>query len=455
MEERIDSRILDQYLERYDRPGPRYTSYPPATSFHTGFGAPEYEAHLAAAAAQPDTPLSLYVHLPFCESRCAFCACHAVVTQDRSVAETYLDHLVREIELVADRLGDRGSLAQYHWGGGTPTYSDVPELARLHEAVVGRFELLPNAECAVEVDPRVTSDAQLAALRSWGFNRISLGVQDLDPTVQSAIGRDQTERQTRDLLEASRRHGFASVNMDLVYGLPAQSVASFRETLEAVCEMRPDRLAVYSFALVPWVRPHQRRIDSALLPERSARLRMLAMSVEVFTQAGYERVGMDHWALPDDELVKARRDGHLYRNFMGYTVSRAPDVIGLGVSAIGDVAGAFVQNHKRLRSYYDDLERGALPVERGTARSADDEVRRHVIMQIMCNGSVDWREVGARHGIVPSEYFGTELAALATDADLAALVEVEADRLVLTDLGSYFPRNVAMVFDTHLGRTAE
>lgn len=448
MNQVVDASLLD----KYDKPGPRYTSYPTATSFHEDFGPEEHEERLAAAASQTDEPLSLYVHLPFCESRCAFCACHAVVTKDRSVSSAYFDRLIRELRLVADRLGDRRTLSQYHWGGGTPTYSDVTELGRLQSAVTQRFEILPGAECAVEVDPRVTSETQLAALRSWGFNRISLGVQDTDPLVQSAIGRDQTVIQTHALLDASRRQGFESVNMDLVYGLPAQTLPSFRRTLETVCDMRPDRFAVYSFALVPWVRPHQKRIDSDTIPERNERMEMLALTVDVFTAAGYERIGMDHWALPDDELFLARKEGRLYRNFMGYTVSRAPDGIGLGVSAISDVAGAYVQNHKRLHSYYEDVDRGVLPVERGVARNGDDEVRRHVITQVMCHGQVRWAEVATAFDVDPEAYFHDEIHLIESDDGLAALAVCDDEGVSLTDLGSFFPRNVAMVFDAYLSK---
>ncbi len=444
--------VTPELLARHDRPGPRYTSYPTAVEFTTDVGEDVYGRHLTTAARSADAPLSLYVHLPFCEHRCTFCACHVVIPRDRDPALAYLERLCREVELVAGRLGERRTLAQYHWGGGTPTFYSADELGRLQGVVDAAFERPAGTESSVEVDPRVTTGEHLEALRSWGFNRVSLGVQDMTPDVQVAIGRNQTAAETVRLLTDARRLGFESVNVDLVYGLPLQTPESFRGTLEQVAALRPDRLAVYSFAFVPWMKPHQRVIDPDSLPARDAKLEMLAEAVDVLTGDGYVWIGMDHFALPDDELVLAQHDGRLHRNFMGYTVTRAPDMIGVGASAIGDVAGGYFQNNKRLRPYSVVLDAGRLPVERGYVRTRDDDVRRHVIGEILCNRRVVWADVAGRFGVEPTEYFAAEIAALCGDDGAVAtgLAETDDSGLRLTELGALFPRNVAMAFDPHM-----
>lgn len=448
-----------ELLDRYDVPGPRYTSYPTAASFTSAVDAMVYQEHLSRAAEE----LSLYVHLPFCRHRCSFCACHVVITRNEEVASGYLARLEREVARVAEELAGpagpagparqarRRRLTQYHWGGGTPTFYDVESMERLHRAVEDNFDIAAGAECAIEVDPRVTTTEQLAALREWGFNRVSLGVQDIDPHVQEAIGRVQSLEQTAVLIDECRALKYESVNVDLIYGLPAQSLASFRNTLDAVAALGPDRLAVYSFALVPWMKPHQKRIQMELLPGRDTRLALLGEAYARLTEAGYVRIGMDHFALPDDELVRSQQSGHLNRNFMGYTVARAPDLIGVGVSAISDVAGAFFQNHKRLHSYLSDIDADRLPVERGYVRSTDDEIRRYVIIELMCNLRVRWDAVRDRFGVNPVRYFANELARIqAPESRLSELVRVRNDGLALTETGAFFPRNVAMVFDTYL-----
>jgi len=440
---RVDTRLL----ARHDRP--RYTSYPTAVEFDSSVGADAYETRLLRASGASAEPVSLYVHLPFCESRCTFCACHAIVPRDDDAATSYLDAVVAELALVAARLGERTTLAQCHWGGGTPTWYGVGELRSLVEAIDRHFHRPQDSESSIEVDPRVTTTAQLELLREHGFGRISLGVQDLDAGVQAAIGRNQTVPQTMELLDAARRLGFGSVNVDLVYGLPAQTPDTFHETLMSVAELRPDRLAVYSFAHVPNLKPQQRQIDKPSLPGRDAKLAMLADAIETLTASGYVWVGMDHFALPDDELVTAQREGRLHRNFMGFTVSRADDLVGVGASAIGDVGGGYFQNHKRLKAYREAVSAGVLPVERGYLRSPDDDVRRHVIGEILCNRRVSWADVAARFGVAPSEYFTDALDELQSDPDLAELVEISEDGIVLTEVGRLFPRNVAMCFDAY------
>ena len=442
--------ITPELLARYDRPGPRYTSYPTAVEFREDFGPAEYTGRLQQASTNSEAPLSLYVHLPFCESRCSFCGCHVVVARRQSVADVYLDRVIAEADLLARRLGDRRTVAQYHWGGGTPTYYGPADLARLHRALLDRFDLTPDAEVALEVDPRITTNEHLAALRELGFNRISLGVQDVDEHVQDLIGRHQTWEQTHTLFEAARSLGFTSVNIDLIYGLPGQNEDTFGETIDKVNGLRPDRLAVYSFAYVPWVRPNQKRIDPETLPGRDHKFALLAQVVEGFLGAGYRQIGMDHFALPDDELAVAADQGTLHRNFMGYTTKRDTEMLALGTSGISDVAGAYAQNHKRLNSYYTSIDANELPIERGVTLTFDDRVRRYVITELMCNSRVQATDVEARFPIDFGDYFATELEALVTDPDLDGLVEVGEGAVQAIGLGHIFIRNVAMGFDAYL-----
>ena len=444
--------VTAELLARHDRPGPRYTSYPTAVEFHEGFGPLDYAERVADAATRANDPLSLYVHLPFCEHRCSFCACHVVVTQTNSVADAYLIHLAAEARTVATALGDRRILEQYHWGGGTPTFHSPATLARLHEQLLSDFELAPGAEVSIEVDPRVTTEEHLATLRQVGFNRLSMGVQDADDRVQSLIGRHQTWEQTEDLSEAARRLGYESINVDLVYGLPGQDDVSFARSLDLVIGLRPDRVAVYSFAFVPWMRPHQNRIDVGLLPDADLKFRLLSMAISRFGDAGYHQIGMDHFALPDDELATAYANRTLSRNFMGYTTKRGTEIIGLGTSAISDVAGAYAQNHRRLASYYEAVHAGELPVERGIALDADDRLRRFVITELMCNGRLDANEVAERFGVSLTEYFASELAELHAPGGLveAEFVQTDDDGIEATATGRLFIRNVAMVFDARL-----
>jgi len=435
-------------LQRYDRPGPRYTSYPTAVEFHEGFTGDEYAAHLGRLPAAD--PLSLYVHLPFCRRRCTFCGCHVVIAPRRDVAVKYLDSLERELELLSQHLPGRRQIGQYHWGGGTPTYYTPEEMARLQAAVRRHFDLLPEAEVAVEVDPRVTTREHVDALVELGFNRISMGVQDFTPAVQEAIGRNQTEAETSALYEYCRERGFDSINIDLIYGLPGQTEETFQANLEAVVRLRPDRVAVYSYAHVPWVRAHQKRLNTDLLPSRDTKFALFARAIRAFRERGYEQIGMDHFSLPDDELAAALRERCLRRNFMGYTVQRAPHMVGLGLSSIGDVAGAYAQNAKKLSAYWEHLEAGRLPVERGYALSDDDRVRRHVIAELMCNLYLDTAAAEGLFGIRFASYFARELAELAAGPEADGLVRLGDDALEVTPLGQLFVRNVCMPFDRHL-----
>ncbi len=438
-------------VRRFDRPGPRYTSYPTAVEFHEGVGEEAYRGKLAEAdALGPDAPLSLYAHLPFCEHRCLFCGCHVVITPHMPVAETYLGYVKLEIERVATLLPNRRRVAQMHWGGGTPTYFSPDQLADLMATVRRHFEFLPGAELAIEVDPRVTSSDHLDRLVEMGFNRLSMGVQDLTPEVQAAITRNQSYQQTAELMAYAREVGFGEgINLDLIYGLPEQRLETFHTNLDQVLDLRPDRVAVYSFAYVPWIRGHQKKMDQDTLPSPELKLKLYLAAMERFLEAGYEPIGMDHFALPEDELAVAAREGRLHRNFMGYTVMPASDMIAVGISGIGEVQGAFFQNEKKLSTYYQALDAGHLPVSRGYLLDVDDRIRQHVIQQIMCNFWIGKDDLARRFGVDFDTYFARSLEALAEVRE-AGFVEVTPQGLRVKEKGRLFVRNVCMAFDRYL-----
>lgn len=440
-------------LRRFDRPGPRYTSYPTAVEFHDGVGEAEYRELLSRL--PDDAPVCLYAHLPFCRERCTFCACHVVATPHQPVATGYLDYLLREIDLVADALGSRRRALQLHWGGGTPTYFQPQQLTRLFEHVQAHFDFDDDAEIALEADPRVTTAEHLETLAGLGFNRLSLGVQDFTSEVQDAIGRHQTFEQTRQLMTRARSLGFdGGLNVDLVYGLPRQTEDSFRDNLRRVIELRPDRVAAYSFAYVPWLKVNQRRIDQDELPAPEVKLRLYLAALGAFLDAGYEPIGMDHFALPDDELAVAAREGRLERNFMGYTVKPASTTLAFGLSAIGDLGGGYVQNAKKLSTYYQAIDRGELPVERGRLLKGDDDLRRWVITRLLCGFEVDKHELARRFGVDFDDYFADARAHLGEFRG-EGMVEEDAASLRIVGAGRLFVRNAAMAFDRYLRKPAE
>ena len=440
--------LTAELLARHDRPGPRYTSYPTAVEFHEGVGTAEYVERLGAADRLGDTPLSLYMHLPFCEQRCLFCGCHVIITKHRDVAEPYLELVKREVELLAGRLPNRRRFAQLHLGGGTPTYFSPAQLTDLLGHTLQHFRPAPGAELALEADPRVTTIDHIDALAELGFNRISFGVQDLTPEVQESINRVQSLEQTAALVEHARRRGFRGINVDLIYGLPLQTPDSFERTVDSMIDLGVDRAAVYSFAFVPWVRGHQKKIEEDQLPDARTKIALFSIARERFLRAGYEPIGMDHFAQPDDELALAKHDGRLRRNFQGYAVIPGDDVLGIGVSAIGDVRGAYVQNEKKLSTYEERIRAGQLPIMRGVDRSADDEVRRTVIHELMCNFRVDAADISRRFGIDFSTYFVHDLALLA-EHEREGLVRVGRDLIEATPVGELFVRNLAMCFDRY------
>ncbi|MBY4734255.1 oxygen-independent coproporphyrinogen III oxidase [Cupriavidus pauculus] len=434
---------------RIDGNGPRYTSYPTADRFHAEMGDAGYLRALDFCRANAPAPLSLYVHIPFCENICYNCGCNKIITKDHGRSAQYVDYLAREMAMVSDRLGQRRAVMQSHWGGGTPTFLDPDEMRRVMAALRRHFDLLAGGEHSIEIDPRRVTDARMDLLSELGFNRISLGVQDFDPEVQAAIHRVQSYDETRAVVTAARRLGFQSISMDLIYGLPHQTTARFNATIDRVLTLRPDRLSVYSYAHLPHVFKPQRRIDAASLPPAAEKLDILVSTIERLTAAGYVYIGMDHFALPDDDLAIAQREGRLQRNFQGYATHAGYDQIGLGVSAIGAVAGHYVQNARTTDDYYAALDANRLPIIRGFEMSPDDHLRKRIIGALMCNGVLDIAAVEAEHRID----FGTTFAAELADLDALAqdnLVRRTSARIEITSLGRLLVRRVAMVFDRYL-----
>lgn len=444
--------VTPQLLQRFDVSGPRYTSFPTADRFVEAFGKDDYVLALQQRknhALTRTTPLSLYVHVPFCESLCYYCACNKIVTRHHERAAVYLEYLTRELALHTEQCGTGQTVSQLHLGGGTPTFFSDDELRTLMQTLRAHFRLDPAGEYSIEVDPRTVDTARLAVLAELGFNRLSFGVQDFDPEVQKAVHRVQPAEQVFALVQAARQLGFTSINVDLIYGLPKQSPQSFARTLEQVNSLRPDRIALYAYAHLPERFKPQRRIDTEQLPDAQAKLAMLSQSIDAFMSAGYVYVGMDHFALPSDSLAVAKRQGRLHRNFQGYSTQPDCDLIALGVSAIGRVGSTYSQNAKTLEEYYDALDRGHLPVMRGLALSRDDLLRRAVIMAVMCQGGLVYESLEQAWLIDFGSYFAKELEAL-EDLQAQGLVVLSEEGFQVTDMGWFFVRAVAMLFDRYL-----
>lgn len=447
--------VSREMLSRLDVPGPRYTSYPTADRFVEAYGPAHYLQALqqrsqgVGALTNGAGALSIYVHVPFCESVCYYCACNKVITRHHERAREYLDALKEEIRLVSSRLGRGQAVSQLHFGGGTPTFLSDDELQELLHALQQAFRFLPDGEYAIEIDPRTIDAARLHHLSAMGFNRLSFGVQDFDPLVQQAVHRIQPYEQVAELVQAARAEGFTSINMDLIYGLPRQTPEGFRRTLAQVAGLRPERIALYAYAHLPQRFKPQRRIDVQTLPEPQDKVGMLAAAIEAFSDAGYDYIGMDHFALRHDSLAVAKRQGRLHRNFQGYSTLPDSDLIGLGVSAIGRVGAHYIQNAKTLDEYYDALRRHELPVARGLTLTRDDLVRRAVIMAIMCQGRVDFESIELAYLVDFKQYFEAEMHLLEPLVE-SGLVQMESDGFRVTPVGWYFVRAVAMAFDRHL-----
>ena len=445
-----------ELLQRYDRPGPRYTSYPTAPQFHAGFG--ENELREAASASNGDPiprRLSLYVHVPFCTSPCFYCGCNRIITRDKSRADSYLARLYREIALTAELFDRDREVIQLHFGGGTPNFLSPAQLREVVDTLRGHFRFSDSSgrDISIELDPRFVSPEDIAELARIGFNRASFGVQDFDPAVQAAVNRIQSVEETRAVVNACRANGFRSVNVDLIYGLPKQNLEGFARTLDIVTDMRPDRIAVYSYAHMPQLFKPQRQLDATALPDADTKLALLQLAIVRLTAAGYLYIGMDHFALPDDDLAVAQARGGLHRNFMGYTTHADSDLIGLGVSAISHIGDSYSQNPRDLPSWQNALDEGRLPVFRGMHLDEDDQLRADLIQALMCQGEVPIHALERRYNIDFCEYFADAMIRL-QPLEEDGLVKVERERIRVTSRGRLLLRNIAMCFDRYLDQPA-
>ena len=439
-----------QLIRRFDINGPRYTSYPTADRFVEAFDARALKDWLAQrAVGGVSRPLSLYFHIPFCNTICYYCACNKIITKDHGRSAKYLKYLDKEIELQAASLGGSRQVTQLHLGGGTPTFLSHDEMRQLMESVRSRFTMVPNGEYSIEVDPRKVDFDTVKLLADLGFNRMSVGVQDFNEDVQSAVNRIQSFDETRLVMESARETGFKSISMDLIYGLPKQNIISFNRTLEQVLELSPDRISLYSYAHLPGLFKPQRRIVNTELPSSDTKLQILQLAIRTLTEAGYVYIGMDHFAKPDDELTVAQRQGRLHRNFQGYSTQAECDLLAFGVSAIGKIGPVYSQNVKTLDEYYDVLGRDELPVLRGIELTADDLVRRSIIQALMCHFEVSIESIEIAHLIKFSEYFAEEIADLRTMEE-AGLLNVSDEWISVLPPGRLLVRGIAMVFDRYL-----
>ena len=440
-----------ELINRYDINGPRYTSYPSADRFHDGFKAADYIDALAKVG-KADKPLSLYFHIPFCQNICYYCGCNKIITKDHGRSAKYIKYLQKEIEMVVNHLGKQGvkiPITQLHWGGGTPTFLSHEEMMELMGVITEHFQLLEGGEFSIEIDPRQVKEDDIALLAKLGFNRISLGVQDFNLDVQKAVHRVQTYEETMSVMEWALKYGFTSSSIDLIYGLPKQTPETFKETVNAVIQMNPDRLSIYSYAHLPQIFKPQRRILSADLPSASDKLTILANTISQLIGAGYKYIGMDHFAKPDNELSIAQREGRLHRNFQGYSTQAECDLLAFGISSIGKVANTYVQNVKTADEYYDLIDEGFLPTMRGVALTEDDVLRRSLIGELMCQFELDTTKFSVDHQIEFDKYFSEELDDL-KELEAAGLIEWQANKLVVPIKGRLLVRRVAMVFDKYL-----
>lgn len=437
-------------LQKYDIAGPRYTSYPTADRFVEAFTDESYKQNLAQRRVGGIAlPLSIYVHIPFCESLCFYCACNKIITKHHERSAEYLSYLNKEIDLHVQHLGAGQSITQLHLGGGSPTFFSDDELSTLMDMIRKNFDLAPHGEYSIEIDPRTVDEKRLKHIAALGFNRLSFGVQDFDPEVQKAVHRVQPAEQVFALVEVARALKFDSVNVDLIYGLPKQTSESFKETLAQVVKLKPERIALYAYAHLPERFKPQRRIDSYELPSGADKIAMLSNALSTFIDAGYVYVGMDHFALPTDALAIAKRQGRLHRNFQGYSTQPDCDLIGLGVSSIGRIGATYSQNAKTLEEYYDFLNQDRFPTVRGLALSRDDMVRRAVIMALMCQGALQFESIELAYLIDFKTYFSKELEAL-KELENSGIVIVDSNSIQVTDFGWFFVRAIAMQFDRYL-----
>jgi oxygen-independent coproporphyrinogen III oxidase len=445
----MNTLLTPEILKRYDVAGPRYTSYPTAPEWSSVLQPGTYDRHLGLVSNSSE-PLSLYIHIPFCAKLCTYCGCNVAIRKNiPKYGDEYLDLLEIEIAMVAAKLGVRKSLQQMHWGGGTPTFLSESQLGRLFNMVTRHFDIEAKAEVAIEIEPRTVDMPLVAFLRRLGFNRVSMGVQDFDPKVQESVNRVHSYERILEVYEACRSVGFESINMDLIYGLPFQTLETFYKTIEKIVQLKPNRIAMYSFAHIPWIKKQQNRIDVATLPGPDEKVKIFLEATKGLLKGGYQAIAMDHFALADDEMAIAFREDRLHRNFMGYTVLPGDDFLGLGVSSIGYVQGAYFQNTKDLLEYRHALESGQWPLEKELELSSDDLMRRSVIYDLMCQFKLDRNLWSQKNHQAFEDYFAFEKPHIKNCLE-DGLLEERNSLLVVTELGKLFVRNVAMGFDAHL-----
>jgi oxygen-independent coproporphyrinogen-3 oxidase len=443
--------VSQAVLDKYNQPGPRYTSYPTAPEWDDSFGETELRAAFHEANAKPDpAPLSLYFHIPFCESLCLYCGCNVVINKHHEVALPYLAHLRGEIDSISAEIDRSRKVEQLHWGGGTPTYLSPEQIEDLYSYIEQRFSFSPTTEVSIEIDPRVTTDEHCRALRRVGFNRLSLGIQDFDPLVQKTIHRVQPYEDTRRLFDYCRELGFESINIDLIYGLPHQSAESFSDTVDKIIAMNPDRIALFSYAHVPWMKKQQGSF-ARFLPEGFEKFRIFTHAIRKLTDAGYRYIGLDHFARPEDEICRAQDERTLHRNFQGYTTKAGCDLYAMGVSSISALENVYAQNWRDVPHYYESIDAGRWPTMRGMRVSDEDKLRRSLINRILCHTVVVKSEVEREFGIDFNEHFATELVRL-HELERDGLVRLNDGRIEVAPLGRVFIRNVAMAFDEYLNR---
>ncbi len=441
-----------ELIKKYDRPGPRYTSYPTAPHFNDSFTPEKYLDEIILTNGEANPPeLSLYYHLPFCDTLCYFCGCNMIITRSRDRIQEYIKYLKKEIGLLKKYIVHGREVVQLHWGGGTPTHLNPDEITDLISYINKNFEIKPEAEKGCEIDPRGLTKDHLTSLRNGGFNRISMGVQDFNDKVQKAVNRIQPEEMTLQVVSWIRELGFQSINLDLMYGLPFQSLETFEKTVEATIDISPDRIAVFNYAHVPWMKKHMELIKPEDLPLPEEKLQILKMTIEKLTSSGYVFIGMDHFAKPDDELAVAQREKKLYRNFQGYSTHAGTDLYGMGITSISQIGRSYVQNFKKEKEYFDALNNDSLPIERGVYLSDDDILRRYVITKVMCDFELDFKQVEKQFKIEFEKYFNNALEEMNEFID-DGLVEIKKRKLTVTQMGRLLIRNIAMNFDGYIER---
>ncbi len=445
----MNNNINIDFLKKYNKPGPRYTSYPTAPEWSDSFSYDDYVKQLESINIMDKSPFSLYVHIPFCEERCLYCGCHSIIDKNRLYVNKYIDYLDKEFSLFKNTLKNNMPISQLHWGGGTPTFLNEGQIEKLFNSITKNFSIDKNAEIAIEIDPNITSKQQVKLLKQLGFNRISMGVQDLNPIVQKAVNRMQDENNLINLINYSRNNNFISVNIDLIYGLPMQTVESFTNTIEKILSISPDRIALFSYAKIPWLKPHQKKINDKDCPSVNEKLSIFLKARELLLKNNYCPIGMDHFAKPNDELSIALKNKSLHRNFMGYTIKSTEHFIGFGISSIGYVNKTFVQNLKSLKDYYNTIDNNKFPIDRGLKLNNDDLIRQWVISTLMCQFELDYADFYKKFNTSFSKYFNDEINNL-NQFIKDDLISISNNKIKIKEKGTIFIRNICMVFDSYL-----